>query len=301
VAMTQETAMQTHQDSYLVSDTRSERDFRTSFDREAFTFRHHLIETGLFSFDAILELADRVARKPSRWYFEEGATEPGKGWSARTDSQSLLECLHGLRDRQAFAMLKRVHEEPEYNEILQALQAELTSLTGINIPAHYRDGLMTIIIASPGRITPYHIDGEANLLMQMSGSKSVYIFDGKDREILPMDELERFWSGDIKAPQYREHLQNRARHFELVPGIGVHNPVIFPHWVQNGPDVSISLSVNFKRRVDDAADAHRVNRQLRKLGLHPSEPGTAKIVDHTKGVVYRTVRQVKRRLTNRSS
>jgi hypothetical protein len=293
--------MPTIQAMYLVNEPASEQEFAANFDRSAFAFHHQLHTTGLFSFETMLELADRVSAKANRWYFEEGPTEPGKGWTARTSSAGLLECLHGIADKHALIMLKRVHEEPEYNEILRALECELTRLTGIDIPANYRDGLMTIIITSPGRITPYHIDGEANLLMQMSGSKSVYIFDGKDREILPANELESFWSGDIKAPQYRNHLQDRAWRSELLPGIGVHNPVTFPHWVQNGPNVSISLSVNFKRRIDDAADAHRVNRQLRRLGLQPAEPGTAKLVDHTKGVVYRAAREVKRRLGNRSS
>jgi hypothetical protein len=293
--------MSTMQATYLFNEQASEQNFHANFDQSAFAFRHQLHTTGLFSFEAMLALADRVSSKSNRWYFEEGHTEPGKGWSARTNSQSLLECLQGIGDKHALVMLKRVHEEPEYNEILRALERELTRLTGIDMPARYRDGLMTIILTSPNRVTPYHIDGEANLLMQMSGSKSVYIFDGSDREILPVKELEGFWSGDIQAPQYRDHLQDRARRFELLPGIGVHNPVTFPHWVQNGPDVSISLSVNFKRRIDDAADAHRINRQLRKLGLYPVEPGKAKIVDHTKGVVYRAARQVKKRLANRSS
>jgi hypothetical protein len=289
------------QATYLVDEQASEQNFRAYFDRCAFAFHHQLHTSDLFSFEAMLALANRVSNKENRWYFEEGHTEPGKGWSARTNSKSLFECLHGIANKHALVMLKRVHEEPEYNEILRALERELTRLTRIDMPAHYRDGLMTIIITSPNRITPYHIDGEANLLMQMSGSKSVYIFDGNDREVLPAKELESFWSGDIHAPQYRDHLQERASRFELLPGTGVHNPVTFPHWVRNDPNVSISLSVNFKRRIDDAADAHRINRQLRKLGLRPAEPGRAKILDHTKGVVYRAARQVKKRLANRFS
>ena len=74
---------------------------------------------------------------------------------------------------------------------------------------------MTVLITSPGRVTPYHLDGEANLLMQIRGSKSVHIFDGNDRDVVPGDELERFWSGDIKAPFYKKHLQDRASTFGI--------------------------------------------------------------------------------------
>jgi hypothetical protein len=291
--------MQTNR--YLPDDAGAKEVFREKFDRGPFPFTHQLDRSASFSRDALLELAERVSRKPNRWYCEEGDTRPERGWSSQNSGRTLVESLQGIADIRAIILLKRVQEEPGYREILEALQMELSRLTGIDMASHYRDGVMTILITSPQRITPYHIDGEVNLLMQVSGTKSVYIFDGNNREVLPSGELEGFWSGDIKAPVYKEHLQDRAWRFELAPGLGVSNPVIFPHWVQNGPEVSVSLSVNFKRCVDNAADAYRVNRQLRRLGLHPMEPGTAKFVDHTKGVVYRTARRVKHGLASLSS
>jgi hypothetical protein len=294
-------AMQMNTFRYLPGDAASEQLFCSGFDRDPFGFAHQLHRSPSFSYDALLDLAERVSHKSNRWYFDEGDTRPEKGWTVRNTSRTLVESLKGIADNHALIMLKRVQEEPEYQDILRVLEAELSRLTGIDMASRYRDGLMTILISSPKRVTPYHIDGEANLLMQMSGTKSVYIFDGNNREVLPSSELEKFWSGDIHAPVYREHLQDRAWRFELAPGLGVSNPVIFPHWVQNGPEVSVSLSVNFKRCVDNAADAYRVNRQLRKIGLHPTEPGTAKFVDHTKGVVYRAARRVKRGLASLSS
>jgi hypothetical protein len=278
---------------YLVDDASSRQSFHDHFDVSPFAFSHQLHHSGLFSYDALLALAGRVATKGSRFYIEQGETSPQKGWTPHATGRTVVEHLQDVARDHSLVMLKRVNEEPEYNEVLHRLQAELSALTGVDIPRRYRDGLMTILITSPRRVTPYHIDGEANLLMQMSGTKSVYIFDGEDRAVLPSHELEGFWSGDIKAPVYKEHLQSEARRFDLAPGAGVTNPVTFPHWVQNGPELSISLSVNFKRVVDDKADAYRVNKQLRRLGLHPLEPGKVKTVDRTKGMVYRTAKRVK--------
>jgi hypothetical protein len=295
-------AIQRNAFEYLPGDAAAKQAFCSGFDRGAFSFAHQLHRSPSFCYDRLMDLAERVSAKPNRWYFDEGDTGPEKGWSVRNaGGRTLVEGLKKIADSRALIMLKRVQEEPEYQEILRALEAELSTLTGIDISSRYRDGLMTILISSPGRVTPYHIDGEANLLMQMRGTKAVYIFDGNNREVLSSSELEKFWSGDIHAPVYREHLQDRAWRFDLAPGLGVANPVIFPHWVQNGPEVSISLSVNFKRRVDDLADAYRVNRQLRKFGFHPTEPGTVKFVDRTKGVAYRTARRVKRGLVGFSS
>jgi hypothetical protein len=73
-------------------------------------------------------------------------------------------------------------------------------------------------------------------------------------------------------------------------------PVTFPHWVQNGPEVSISVSINYKRMRNNDADVHRVNWRLRKLGLHPSEPGKAPVIDRTKGAIYRAIRSAKHKM-----
>lgn len=279
--------------SVLVNDSQTAVLFEKNFDRSAFPFSHTLHNSPYFSYDALIDLANRIQARPNRYHLEEGDTTPGKGWSIRQARKSLQENLKEIADTHSFVMLKRVHEEPEYAQILKECVIELSDLTRTDIRRHYRDGLMTILVTSPHRVTPYHIDSEANLLMQIQGSKFVYIFDGNDREILPATELERFWTGDIKAATYREHLQDRALRFRLTPGAGVHNPVIFPHWVQNGPEVSISLSINFKRVTDNAADAFRINSRLRRVGLHPKEPGKLQMIDHTKGVVYRTFRNVK--------
>jgi hypothetical protein len=279
--------------SVLVSDPHAAGLFERGFDRTAFPFSHTLHQSPYFTYPALLDLANRVQARPNRFHIEENDTTPGKGWSVRQPSKSLEDNLRDIADTHSFVMLKRVHEEPEYGQMLKECTDELSDLAKIDMRKHYRDGLMTILITSPHRVTPYHIDSEANLLMQIHGSKAVYIFDGNDREILPATELERFWTGDIKAATYREQLQDRAWRFDLAPGLGVQNPVIFPHWVQNGPEVSISLSINYKRVTDNTADAFRINSRMRKVGLRPKEPGQAHLVDHTKGLVYRTFRNVK--------
>ena len=277
----------------MVQDSSAKEQFQKGFDRTAFPFSHTLHESPYFTHAALVDLAKRFVPRPNRFYVEEGETTPGKGWTVRASQKTLQENLEEIADTHSLVMLKRVHEEPDYREILEACMTELSDLSGIDIRRQYRDPLMTILITSPGRVTPYHIDSEANLLMQMHGSKSVYIFDGNDRQVLTANELENFWSGDIAAATYKEQLQNRAWKFELAPGLGVCNPVIFPHWVQNGSEVSISLSINFKRTSDNAADVYRLNSRLRKIGLNPEEPGKAGLVDQTKGLVYRTFRDVK--------
>ncbi|HEX3940857.1 MAG TPA: hypothetical protein VHX11_05180 [Acidobacteriaceae bacterium] len=277
-------------------ETSSRQLFHSRFDCSPFPFDHLLHCSELFRFDALLALAKRVAGKQNRWYVEQGDTLPQRGWQPSATGRGLAESLEGIAENHSLVMLKRVNEEPEYGELLRRMIEELSDLTGIDVRSRYRDGLFTVLITSPLRVTPYHIDGEVTLLMQMHGRKSVYIFDGDDREVLPSAELEEFWSGNIYATRYKQDLQNRAWRFELAPGVGVTTPVAFPHWVQNGPEISISVSMNFKRVSDDRADAYRVNHHLRKLGMHPQEPGKHIAIDHAKGEIYRGARWVKKSL-----
>ena len=65
-----------------------------------------------------------------------------------------------------------------------------------------------------------------------------------------------------------------------------------PHWVENGPDVSVSLSINFKRVVDAAADAHRVNHALRETGSIPVARQRHWTASSSSG--YRAARSLKR-------
>jgi hypothetical protein len=80
--------------------------------------------------------------------------------------------------------------------------------------------------------------------------------------------------------------------FQLKPGNGVFNPAVFPHWLQNGPDVSVSVSINFKRRRNATIGAHRMNHFTRKLGWKPAPPGRSAALDKLKqasfGNLYET-------------
>ncbi len=269
--------------------------FQTAFDRKPFPFFHSVHESELFSWPVLTKLAARAEAKSGGYYFESGTTAPGEKWRGVPEGKSLVDVLAHIGDSNSLIMLKRVQEYEEYGAFLNTCMDELGALCNVDLKRSYRDPVMTILITSPGRVTPYHIDGEANFLLQIQGSKTVHIFNGNDGEVLTDIELEKFWSGeDTKAPKYREHLEAKAWRFDISPGTGVSNPVIFPHWVENGPDVSVSLSINFKRVIDTAADAHRVNHALRKMGLHPRRPGSSPALDGIKSSGYRAARSLKR-------
>ena len=120
------------------------------------------------------------------------------------------------------------------------------------------------------------------MLVHISGTKTIHVFDREDREVLPEEELERFWSVDFNAAVYKPQLQHRAISYKLAPGIGVHIPVNCPHWIENDDNVSISLSLNFQLRERLRANIYRANFLLRQLGFHPTPPGVMPALDAMK-------------------
>jgi hypothetical protein len=108
-----------------------------------------------FSLDALRDLAIRIGPKQNRWYVEEGDTQAKNGWGTPFTGRPLEESIANIGHHRSLVMLKRVQEDPEYEPILGALQAELSDLLGIRVGSRYRDGLMTVLITSPDRVTPY--------------------------------------------------------------------------------------------------------------------------------------------------
>ena len=130
-------------------------------------------------------------------------------------------------------------------------------------------------------------------------------FPAWDRSILSEEELERFYAGGTRNLQrLTPAIEARAQAFELQPGQGLHIPVNAPHWVRNGPDVSISFSVTFRTDASQRREiAYRINHRLRQLGVEPRPVGQSPAVDALKYRLFdatrrlaRTVRATRRRI-----
>src|SRR5271155_3988634 len=126
-----EVAMDDGAFNYLVDSEGSRQSFRRDFDRMPFAFAHRLHISDHFSFDALRDLAIRMRPKQNRWYVEEGDTEAKNGWGTPFTGRPLEESIADIGQHRSLVMLKRVQEDPEYEPILSALQAELSDLLGI--------------------------------------------------------------------------------------------------------------------------------------------------------------------------
>ena len=78
--------------------------------------------------------------------------------------------------------------------------------------------------------------------------------------------------------------------FTLTPGTGVHIPINYPHWVENGDNVSMSVSLAFHATRYRPGAVHRFNSYLRQARLRPTPPGRISWLDAAKEGIYETAK-----------
>jgi hypothetical protein len=261
-------------------------EFQKKFNRQSFELNHQLATHPLFQLPALMQLAKRTLQsRPGDLYYDAGEVRVEQRWDSMPERPfSPTEAMERIENAGAWFIFRSAQRDPEYRVFLDRGLAEIKGLIGTGIDSQILVEDIIIFVTSPKRVTAYHIDRECNFLLQIRGTKTLHVFDREDREVLPEDEIERFWSVDNNAAIYKPHLQDRANSYKLAPGKGVHIPVNCPHWVENDDNVSVSLSVNFQFKDAQRANVYRANYLLRKIGLKPTPPGKSPMLDTVKSL-----------------
>jgi hypothetical protein len=245
------------------------------------------VGSGIFSLSRLSRVAERML---TRGDLKKFVALGGKfslanaKFSAMPEQERLVETIRHLEDANVWLKLTSADTaDSDFQNVMQEALREIEQLSGLPLRKEITWAGMTMFLASPRVITPFHIDHESNFLFQIQGEKDVSLFDPSDRTLVPVDQIERFYAGDCEAAQFREEMQNRGQMFHLVPGTAVHQPPLAPHWVQNGDNVSVSVSIGFcLRSLDRRARVHQVNHFLRRFGLPPTPPDQSRIRDAVK-------------------
>ena len=260
--------------------------FRAKFGRAPFIVQHRLATHSLFALPRLVELARSLPAAKVEWNSGDVPVSLDPSQTPR-NGLSPEETIRRIEACSSWLVLKNVERDPEYAQLLQRCLGEVER-EGRDLTAGMHGFESFIFVSSPDAITPYHMDPEENFLLQIRGRKVMRIFE---RSVVSALELERFHTGAHRNLVYRDEYAARARAFTLMPGVGVHVPVSAPHWVKNGPEVSVSFSITFRTRASArAAHAHQMNALLRKLGLEPAPVGESAILDRMKELAYKIKR-----------
>jgi hypothetical protein len=266
--------------------------FAAYFNRKPFRIAHSLCGHPLFEVDRLLQLARSL---PERFVeYNAGALPVGvRPEETPRTGLSAEETIRRIQECGSWMVLKRVEQDPAYGALLDRCLDEIAA-RGMVPPMQRREGF--IFLSSPNAVTPFHIDPEHNFLLQIRGTKTVSMWDPADRFVLPEEELERFYASFVhRNLPWRDVFQTTAFVLPLAPGEGLHFPVTVPHWVKNGPEVSVSFSITFRTAESERRELlYKANARLRKLGLTPAPAGQSILLDRTKQIAFATAARLKR-------
>ena len=255
--------------------------FDDAFPGRAVGFVHDLHLDDRLTLASVADLADRLPR-PS--VIADTAAQPllaPQGGPPRGALARPGDVIRDLHQANAWLTLLNVEADPGMAELmntqLDQLESGMIAKHGKRVKMRKR--VAFVFVSSPNSVTPVHFDIEHSLLMQVSGSKTVSIgrFESDaDRR----HEIDRYWDGSHGRI---ETLPPEEAVYTVTPGRAVYIPPGTPHWVHNGPDISLSVTLTYftaatvrENRVED------FNSHLRRRHMKPREPGRSAAVDAAK-------------------
>lgn len=239
---------------------------------------HRLGDDPRFALSALAALAARLPAASIEYNAgdlpvgQDPALTPANGLSPEETIRRIETCG-------SWMVLKNVEAEPAYRDAMNACLAEIAPAAAAETGPMAKT-IAFIFISSPGAVTPFHMDPEHNILMQLRGVKTMNVFP-VDAGIVSDEQHEAYHAGAAhRNLMHRPEFDARAEKHVLHAGDALYVPVKAPHWVANGPDPSISFSITWRSRLSlDEASLRLANRWVRARGLQPPSPGARPIRD----------------------
>ncbi|WP_156840793.1 cupin domain-containing protein [Novosphingobium aquimarinum] len=252
---------------------------------------HDLHNHPLLELEALAQLAERLPQSAIEY---NAADQPiGVDGKPEPTGVPIGETIRRIDSSASWAVLKYIEQDPDYARLLNDLLSELRPAIEAKTGAMLKTQAFAFI-TSPGGVTPYHFDPEHNILLQLRGTKTMTQFPAGDPAYAPDEVHETYHLGGGRELAWRDEMLAGGREFPLGPGEAIYVPVMAPHFVRNGPQPSVSLSITWRSEWSFAeADARGMNGVLRRLGMKPAAPGRWPATNRTKAMSWRALRRVK--------
>ena len=254
---------------------------------------HTLSDHPLLKLEALAALAARI--RPVDVEYNRADLPVGIAPEATPgNGLSVEETIRSIERNGSWMVLKFVDQDPVYRAFLAQTLAEIEPLVRPMTGAMLKQEAF-IFISSPGAVTPFHFDPEHNILLQVRGRKTMNIFPPGDGRLAGGEAHEAFHNGGHRNLPWRDDFAALGTAFALEPGMAVYVPVKAPHWVRNGPEVSISFSITWRSEWSYREEyAHRMNALLRRAGMQPEMPKRYPHQNRLKSLGYRIIDKARR-------
>ena len=255
---------------------------------------HRLAGHPLLTLESLVELGGRLPREDVEYnrgdlpYGIDPDEVSGNGLSVQ-------ETIRGIEQCGSWMVLKHVDKDPAYKALLDEALGELAGVIE-PVSGEMVTKVGFIFVSSPHAVTPFHLDPEHNVLLQIRGSKTMMIVPG-DESVVPPEKHEAYHVGGHRNVPWSDDYAGLGETYELEPGDAVHVPLMWPHWVKNGPEPSISFSITWKSHwIYQEAEVRGLNHLLRRAGLNPRSPAQFPQRNPAKSLAYRAIRRTRQQL-----
>jgi Cupin-like domain len=263
---------------------------KAKFLKQPFTLKHHLAGNPLFSLQRLVALAKAMPRDHIE--YNSGKVAVGvKPEDVPKIEMTPEDVIKSIETANAWLVIKRVEKDPEYKAILESFVREANIAAGRSANEH-SDIEGFIFVSSAKATTPFHLDAEENILIQLHGDKFVRTFENGDRLLVSEEDME-ISPSKHRNQHYEDWYENRATLHSLQPGDAVHMPYMVPHWVSTGDSYSISMAMTWKTpEVKRLNKIRLMNGTLRQFGLPQKPPGQSPLRDAAKVMAHDAIRVV---------
>ena len=204
-------------------------------------FQHHLANAGLFSDDALARLIDAHPRamldvctmRPNPPADEPWiAGDPG----ALTGAQ-LVEAVNRGALWVSLRQGMNVHAQP----VLDAMMGAFARQSGDKVLSTKA----SILISGPRMGIFFHVDTAETMLWHVRGHKTMLVYPPTE-DFITEAALEAILHKEtLSDAPWRPDMEAHARRVPLSPGQAAHWELNAPHRVLNGPDLNVSVSIEY--------------------------------------------------------
>lgn len=254
--------------------------------------RHRLLDTGLFTDEALLEIFDR--HNPDELLVYRMGEDHHQlddfqyGSRGNLDAAQLLQAVKGGR---LWLNIIHITRLPAFRDLVDRLYDELErKVPGFRTVVRSAN----LLVSSPGAKVYYHADAPLNMLWHLRGEKRIFIYP-EGEKYAPREWVEMLFTreSDDDLP-YRPEFDLDATAHPLHPGEMITWPQNTPHRVENVAGLCVSLTTEhytpeaMKKRL-----TYLSNRYLRQwFGL----PATGTALDGPAAMAKRTLFRIARHL-----
>lgn len=218
----------------------------------------------------------------------------------RPSERSLDETLALLPVSDSYVMVNSPHVHPAFAPLREALMEDVGRLMQRRgVGSEPLSPKLFLFIASPGSVTPFHIDRYSTLLLQFRGTKTVTVFDPWDPRVVSPEATEAYMTYQNTKLHWDEGMNGLGTAYDFHPGEALHIPFAAGHHVRNGTgDISISMSIIFNtpesmRWREALAFNQWFRPKLGKVGLGLNPVGSAPARDRAKAAGWSALSKVR--------